>query len=98
MPARPVNMAVGEFILGGFPYVDNVHIEIKRDSSQRMICINADRVALYADDCDDLRLSLRALGAELHAGLDVLDALKCLAGDFLDELVVALAVGLLGLN
>jgi len=95
MSAGSMDMAVGELILGGFSYVDDIDIEIERDPSQRVVGIDADRVVLYADDGDDLHLPLRALSAKLHAGLDVLHALKCLAGNFLDKLVIAHSVRLL---
>src|SRR5687768_11670979 len=97
VPARAVGVAVADLFRGGVAHVDHLHVELQRLPRQRVVGVDADLVALDADDGDDARAGLR-LRLELHAGADVLDIAEVLARHRGDELLVAVSVRLVRRN
>lgn len=94
--AGAVDVAVGEFFLGGFADVFDGDVEGERDAGEGVVGVDGDGVAIDLGDGDDGHGALWGLGAELHAGLDVGYALEGGARDGLDEGFVAFAVGVFG--
>src|SRR5688500_3750603 len=93
MPARPVGVAVGEFLGGGVADVHDLHVEIQRLPGERVVGVHGDVLVVHGDDGDDAG-AVAALGGELHAGTDVGYACEPLARDGLNEGRILPAVGL----
>jgi hypothetical protein len=97
VPAGAVDVAVLELFGGGVADVLDGDVELEGDAGEGVVGVDGDLVVVHSRDGDDAA-AVGGLGGELHAGLDVGDALEAVAGDALDELRVALAVALVGLD
>ncbi len=91
MTASTVHMAMFELFCRGVAYIGYFDGEMQRLAGQRMVAVDEYGIALDLGH-RNVDLALRATTLKLHAGLNVLDALKGILGHFLDQLIVLDAV------
>src|SRR5215212_2265229 len=95
MPAGTVYVAVRQLFFGRGPYLGDLDVEVEVLPGERVIAVDRDHVT---DDMRD-RNGAHAVGrlrVELHADLDIADALERTARDALDQGLVELTVGVGG--
>jgi len=90
-------MAVFHLFGRRFTHGNNGDVEMQPLAGEWMVAVHRDRVALHGDHGHDID-SVFAVCLELHAGGELLDASEQVSGDHLNELFVAFAVGILGLD
>src|SRR5690606_15876573 len=79
--------------VGGFAHVGDAHVEVQGLARQRVVAVDAD-LAVADRDHGHQHRALAAVGLELHARLDAVDALERLARHVLHQAFDALAIGL----
>lgn len=95
MTTRAVNMAVRQLFLAGCAYIGYFDRKVQGLAGEWMVAVDEYLAVLDLGD-GDVDLALRTTALELHAGLDVFDALERFARHFLHQLGVMHAITFLG--
>lgn len=74
MPARTMHVAVCQFLLRGHAHIGDLHVEMQRDTGQRMVAIEGYDTILHTDHCEHPHFTTLITRLELHAGFHVLTA------------------------
>ncbi len=93
--AGAVDVAVGEFFLGGLADVFDVDVEGEGEAGEGVVGVDGDGFAVDFGDGVDGGVAV-VFGAELVSDGEGGDALEGVFGDDLDEFIVAGAVGFFG--
>jgi len=92
--AFTVNVAVGHFFLGSVADGNDLHLEVQALTSQRVVAVDGDVVAVQITDGDDLHLAVRRGSVELHAHFQLVDTFEHAAAQGADQFGRVLAVGI----
>jgi hypothetical protein len=79
---------------GGLAHADDLDVEVQRGAGQRVVSVHGDRVLVGGHNRQHAR-PVRAVGAEVHADLDVALG-ELVARELLHQLLLAQAVPALG--
>ena len=95
MTTFTMHMTVRQLFFGGGANVGDIDLEMQRLAGQRMVAVN---MHLFVIDMrhGDIDNALWAMPLELHAGLDILHALECVARHFLDQFGMMFAIAFRG--
>jgi hypothetical protein len=93
---RTVNVSVREFLLACTTDTVDRHLEMKRDASQFMICIQLDGFIAYLCDADGNSVPRVGLHLDAHANLGGKLSRELTAGDIEDHFLFSLAVAVGG--
>src|SRR5262245_60495293 len=93
--ARPVHVAVRDFLVRRLAHLLDLDREAERAARERVVAVHRHEVALDLDDRHEAR-ALRPVRAHLHAGREGLAAAEAVARHDLHQALVARPVALLG--
>ncbi len=71
-----MHMTVGQFFFAGVTHADDLHVEVQALTGQGMVAVDHHVVAFDIANGDDLHAAIGTGSVELHADLELLDALE----------------------
>src|SRR5262245_3428395 len=92
--ARPVHVAVRDFLVRRLPHLLDLDREVERPARERVVAVHRHEIALDLHDRHEAR-PLRTARAHLHAGREALAPAEPVARDHLYQALVARAVAML---